>query len=99
MVEHQRRLGWADVEDYLSATLVRGGSSMDRVLRSIDDAGMPRIEVAPTAGKLLMLLARIQGASSTLLGLVRGPFNFVWDLLILFVMSQDIGDTSVSTHR
>ena len=53
---------------------------MDRVLRSIDDAGMPRIEVAPTAGKLLMLLARIQGASSTLLGLVRGPFNFVWGL-------------------
>lgn len=78
MVEHQRRLGWADVEDYLSATLVQGGSSMDKVLRSIDDAGMPRIEVAPTAGKLLMLLARIQGARRVLeIGTLAG-FSTIW---------------------
>lgn len=51
---------------------------MDRVLRSIDDAGMPRIEVAPTAGKLLMLLARIQGARRVLeVGTLAG-FSTIW---------------------
>jgi len=78
MVEHQRRPGWAEVEEYLSATLVRGGGGMDAVISSIDRAGMPRIEVAPTAGKLLMLLARIQGARRVLeIGTLAG-FSTIW---------------------
>ncbi len=78
MVEYQRRPGWAEVEEYLSATLVRGGDGMDAVISSIDAAGMPRIEVAPTAGKLLMLLARIQGARRVLeIGTLAG-FSTIW---------------------
>ena len=78
MVEHQRRNGWAEVEEYLSTTLVHGGEGMDAVISSIDDAGMPRIEVAPTAGKLLMLLARIQGARRVLeIGTLAG-FSTIW---------------------
>jgi predicted O-methyltransferase YrrM len=78
MVEHQRRPGWAEVEEYLSTTLVRGGDAMDAVISSIDAAGMPRIEVAPTAGKLLMLLARIQGARRVLeIGTLAG-FSTIW---------------------
>ncbi|MCU6481501.1 O-methyltransferase [Arthrobacter sp. A2-55] len=78
MVEHQRQPGWAEVEEYLSATLVRGGGDMDAVISSIDRAGMPRIEVAPTAGKLLMLLARIQGARRVLeIGTLAG-FSTIW---------------------
>lgn len=78
MVEHQRRPGWAEVEEFLSATLVQGGAEMDAVLESIDAAGMPRIEVAPTAGKLLMLLVRIQGARRVLeIGTLAG-FSTIW---------------------
>jgi len=78
MVEHQSRPGWAEVEEYLSATLVHGDAGMDAVLASIDAAAMPRIEVAPTAGKLLMLLARIQGARRVLeIGTLAG-FSTIW---------------------
>lgn len=78
MVEHQREPGWAEVEEYLSATLVQGGAGMDAVIESIDAAGMPRIEVAPTAGKLLMLLVRIQGARRVLeIGTLAG-FSTIW---------------------
>ncbi|UIK88451.1 O-methyltransferase [Arthrobacter polaris] len=78
MVEHQGRPGWAEVEDFLSATLVQGGAGMEAVVRSIDEAGMPRIEVAPTAGKLLMLLVRIQGAKRVLeIGTLAG-FSTIW---------------------
>ncbi|MGO4383618.1 O-methyltransferase [Specibacter sp. RAF43] len=78
MVEHVNQPGWADVEEYLSTTLVRGGAGMDAVISSTDAAGMPRIEVAPTAGKLLMLLARIQGARRVLeIGTLAG-FSTIW---------------------
>ena len=78
MVEHRSQPGWAKVEDYLSATLVQGGAGMDAVLRSIDNAAMPHIEVAPTAGKLLMLLVRIQGAKRVLeIGTLAG-FSTLW---------------------
>lgn len=51
---------------------------MDAVLRSIDNAAMPHIEVAPTAGKLLMLLVRIQGAKRVLeIGTLAG-FSTLW---------------------
>lgn len=78
MVEHVRRPGWAEVEEYLGSTLVRGGPGMDAVLESIGAAGMPHIEVAPTAGKLLMLLARIKGARRVLeIGTLAG-FSTIW---------------------
>lgn len=78
MVDHRSRPEWADVEKYLSATLVKGGAALDAVIDSIDAAGMPHIEVAPTAGKLLMLLARIQGARRVLeIGTLAG-FSTIW---------------------
>lgn len=78
MVDHRSRPGWVEVEDFLSETLVQGGPGMDAVVGSIDAAGMPRIEVAPTAGKLLMLLARIGGARRVLeIGTLAG-FSTIW---------------------
>lgn len=78
MVDHQSRPGWAEVEEFLSETLVQGGADMDELVDSIDAAGMPRIEVAPTAGKLLMLLARIKGARRVLeIGTLAG-FSTIW---------------------
>ncbi|POH59496.1 O-methyltransferase [Arthrobacter glacialis] len=78
MVEHRSSPGWIKVEEYLSATLVHGGPELDAVIGSIDAAGMPRIEVAPNAGKLLMLLARILGAKRVLeIGTLAG-FSTIW---------------------
>ena len=78
MVEHQSQPGWRAVEDYFSATLVKGGPVMDAVIESIAAAGLPPIEVAPTAGKFLMLLARIQGARRVLeIGTLAG-YSTIW---------------------
>jgi len=78
MVEHVSKSGWVEVEEYLSRTLVHGGPGMDEVIGSIDAAGMPRIEVAPTAGKLLMLLVQIRGARRVLeIGTLAG-FSTIW---------------------
>ncbi|WP_125616318.1 O-methyltransferase [Specibacter cremeus] len=78
MVEHVSRPEWVAVEEYLSSTLVKGGADLDAVLASIDAEGMPRIEVAPTAGKFLMLLAQIKGARRVLeIGTLAG-FSTIW---------------------
>ncbi len=61
MVDHQAQDGWLQVEDFLSGTLVKGDDALDQAVSTARRAGMPPIEVAPTAGKLLMLLARFSG--------------------------------------
>lgn len=78
MVEHRSRPEWTAVEEYLSRTLVQGGPELDAVLASIDAEGLPPIAVAPTAGKFLMLLARIKGARRVLeIGTLAG-FSTIW---------------------
>lgn len=78
MVDHRSRQDWRDVEDYFAQTLVRGGPNLDAVIGSIAAAGMPPIEVAPTAGKLLMLLARMSGARRILeIGTLAG-YSTIW---------------------
>jgi predicted O-methyltransferase YrrM len=78
MFEHRVQPGWAEVEDYLSAAVVHPGPELDRALRSAIDAGMPAIEVAPNAGKLLKLLVQLSGARRVLeIGTLAG-FSTIW---------------------
>lgn len=78
MVEHRSQPEWAEVEEFFTTTVVRGGPDMEAVLASIADAGLPPIEVAPAAGKMLMLLARIQGARRVLeIGTLAG-YSTIW---------------------
>jgi len=78
MFEHRVQHGWAEVEDYLSAAVVRPGPELARALRSAVDAGMPAIEVAPNAGKLLKLLVQLSGAKRVLeIGTLAG-FSTIW---------------------
>jgi predicted O-methyltransferase YrrM len=78
MFEHKVQRGWTDVEEYLSAAVVRPGPELDRALRSAVDAGMPAIEVAPNAGKLLKLLVQLSGARRVLeIGTLAG-FSTIW---------------------
>lgn len=78
MFEHKVQPAWADVEEYLSAAVVRPGPELERARRSTVDAGMPAIEVAPNAGKLLKLLVQLSGARRVLeIGTLAG-FSTIW---------------------
>ncbi|WP_042381446.1 O-methyltransferase [Streptacidiphilus melanogenes] len=53
---------WTAVDAYLSSTLGLQDPALENALKASEAAGLPRIEVSPPAGRLLRLLAQIQGA-------------------------------------
>ncbi|MGX9890906.1 O-methyltransferase [Streptomyces sp. NPDC002276] len=57
---------WNDVDDYLIGHLSPHDEVLEATLRDSDSAGLPQIAVSAAAGKLLHLLARIQGATRVL---------------------------------
>jgi predicted O-methyltransferase YrrM len=78
MIEHQSTPRWTAVEDFLTQVVVRPDSSLDRAVTTAVEAGMPRIEVAPNAGKLLKLLVRLSGSRRVLeIGTLAG-FSTIW---------------------
>ncbi len=78
MIDHQPAPAWSAVEDYLSATVVRPDRALVHAVSSAAEAGMPPIEVAPNAGKLLQLLVRLSGARRVLeIGTLAG-FSTIW---------------------
>lgn len=78
MVDHPADRAWIDVERYLSETLVKSDDALQQAVSSARQAEMPPIEVAPTAGKLLMLLARLSGARHVLeIGTLAG-YSTIW---------------------
>jgi predicted O-methyltransferase YrrM len=78
MIEHQATPRWTAVEDFLTEVVVRPDTSLDRAVTSAIEAGMPPIEVAPNAGKLLKLLVRLSGSRRVLeIGTLAG-FSTIW---------------------
>ena len=78
MFEHQPTARWIAVEDFLSELVVRPDNSLKRAVTSALEAGLPPIEVAPTAGKLLKLLVQLSGARRVLeIGTLAG-FSTIW---------------------
>ena len=78
MIEHKPEPQWVAVEEYLSDVVVRPGSPLKRAVASALEAGMPPIEVAPNAGKLLKLLVQLSGARRVLeIGTLAG-FSTIW---------------------
>ena len=78
MIEHKPEPQWVAVEEYLSDVVVRPGSPLKRAVASAVEAGMPPIEVAPNAGKLLKLLVQLSGARRVLeIGTLAG-FSTIW---------------------
>jgi len=69
---------WTAVDNYIEDLLVPHDPVMEAALRASAEAGMPRIGVSPPQGKLLELLARVQGARSILeLGTLAG-YSTIW---------------------
>ncbi|MFJ5956119.1 O-methyltransferase [Paenarthrobacter sp. NPDC092416] len=78
MIEHVTEPGWVDVERYLTDVVVRPDPAHKRALTSAVEAGMPPIEVAPNAGKLLKMLVQMSGATRVLeIGTLAG-FSSIW---------------------
>src|SRR6266545_4146910 len=69
---------WARVEHYLTDLLVRPDPALEAALEAGAAAGLPRGEVSPSQGKLLELLARIQGARSILEIGTLGGYSTIW---------------------
>ena len=69
---------WTRVDDYVTDLLVGDDPALDEALAASDAAGLPQIAVAPSQGKLLHLLARVQGARSILEIGTLGGYSTIW---------------------
>lgn len=69
---------WTDVDRYLMDQLVPPDPALDAALATSAAAGLPAINVSPTHGKLLHLLAKVQGARRILeIGTLAG-YSTIW---------------------
>ncbi|QKW18423.1 O-methyltransferase [Kitasatospora sp. NA04385] len=69
---------WTAVDEYAEALLIGPDEALDAALAAADGAGLPPIAVAANQGKLLHLLARIQGARRILeIGTLAG-YSTIW---------------------
>jgi predicted O-methyltransferase YrrM len=69
---------WTRVERYLADLFMPADPVMADVLKRSAEAELPSIEVAPTQGKLLMLLARLTGARRILEIGTLGGYSTIW---------------------
>ena len=69
---------WTAVDNYINDLLILSDSALDATIQSTIDAELPQINVAPNQGKLLHILAQIQGARRILeLGTLAG-YSTIW---------------------
>jgi predicted O-methyltransferase YrrM len=69
---------WEDVDDYFTTLLAPADDALEAALRDSDAEGLPHINVAPNQGKLLQLLAQIQGARCILEIGTLGGYSTIW---------------------
>jgi predicted O-methyltransferase YrrM len=69
---------WAAVDDYICDQLLPPDDVLDAALAASAAAGLPAIHVAPNQGKLLQLIAQIQGARSILEVGTLGGYSTIW---------------------
>lgn len=69
---------WDAVDDYFISHLSPDDEVLEATLRDSEAAGLPQIAVSAAAGKLLHLLARIQGASRVLEIGTLGGYSTIW---------------------
>jgi predicted O-methyltransferase YrrM len=69
---------WTAVDTYVAEQLIPSDPALDDVLRASAEAGLPAIQVSAAQGKLLHLLARIQGARTILEIGTLGGYSTIW---------------------
>jgi predicted O-methyltransferase YrrM len=69
---------WTAVDQYFTDLLVSADDALDAALKASAASGLPPINVTPTYGKLLQLLAQVQGARTILEIGTLGGYSTIW---------------------
>jgi predicted O-methyltransferase YrrM len=69
---------WTAVDNYIAEVLLADDPVLEAALAGSRAAGLPDIAVAPNQGKLLMLLAQMQGARRILEIGTLGGYSAIW---------------------
>jgi predicted O-methyltransferase YrrM len=69
---------WSAVDSYIADLFLAPDPALEAALTSSTAAGLPTISVSPTQGKLLHLLARVQGARRILEIGTLGGYSTIW---------------------
>jgi predicted O-methyltransferase YrrM len=69
---------WVAAERYITDSLLGSDAALEHALAQSDAAGLPPIAVSPNQGKLLHLLARLQGARRILELGTLGAYSTIW---------------------
>src|SRR6478736_7448695 len=69
---------WTAVDSYIEKLFIAPDFALEAALDSSKAAGLPTINVSPAQGKLLHLLARIQGARKILELGTLGGYSTIW---------------------
>jgi predicted O-methyltransferase YrrM len=69
---------WTAVDSYIEKLFIAPDFSLQAALESSKAAGLPTINVSPAEGKLLHLLARVQGARKILELGTLGGYSTIW---------------------
>jgi predicted O-methyltransferase YrrM len=69
---------WTAVDRYFADLLLPADPALESALAASDAAGLPPHNVSPSQGKLLMLLARLQGARRILEIGTLGGYSTIW---------------------
>src|SRR5215471_14316230 len=69
---------WTTVDQYLADLLIPADPALDAALKASAAAGLPSIQVSPTQGKMLHLLALSIGARKTLELGTLGAYSTIW---------------------
>lgn len=69
---------WTAVDNYLADLFIEQDFALQAAIDSSNAAGLPAINVSPAQGKLLHLLARVQGARKILELGTLGGYSTIW---------------------
>ncbi len=69
---------WTAVDNYVSELFLKHDPALEAALAASAAAGLPEIQVSPAQGKLLHLLARMQGARNILEVGTLGGYSTIW---------------------
>lgn len=70
--------GWQSVDDYIAGKLLGEDAALSAALANNAAHGLPPIDVSATQGKMLFLLARMQGATRILEIGTLGGYSTIW---------------------
>jgi predicted O-methyltransferase YrrM len=69
---------WVEVEEWIASRLIGRDETLEEAVKAAEAGGLPSIQVEPTTGKLLQLLARMVRAERILEIGTLGGYSTIW---------------------